>query len=129
MLDPISANDAVISTAGHILGTTNIEYTSGKLKAIFDRVGGCPVNKRIPTIMSRSAFRKVCLSYQKRAGKVTATNSFGKFKKTYGHTCGDGECCIGRHVTAGERFHAPPGVTFRDLARIERESMKKGRLA
>lgn len=127
----------VIGTAGHTIGTGRTMLTDNEREKI-KMVGGCPVNKGVPTRMSRATFRSACLKFQEYAG-ITSDKQMGKeVRITYGGFKSNNKaicigCACGNHIR-GNRTFIPPSrnVTFIEFERpvvpshpMDRESKRK----
>jgi len=107
-----------VGDAGHTIkfGCTTITDTE---KARMRELNGCPVNKNIPTRMSRASFRKACLKFQEHAGLLKGKNKQnGKhvrmtthgFRSNNKQVCT--ECSTGYLVRRNEKFEPPAKVEF-----------------
>jgi hypothetical protein len=106
-----------ISTAGHTMGSTVLNATREieNLKKLC--LGGCPVNNKTPTKMTRKSFRSMCVKLQDKAGvfddekKINGSGSTKLGWQTNNiSSCSD--CRIGKHVHQGKRYGTPIGITF-----------------
>jgi len=75
---------------------------------------GCPVNRRIPTKMSKESFEKMCLShYRRNKGGSTTSMSETGFTSKQGGLCMT--CPVGQAIEEGSPYILPVGLELIDL--------------
>lgn len=112
----------VVSSNGHTLFRLKHCSASEREKFKLMKSRGCPVNKKIPTKMTRDAFVRMCTAFQKMAGIIKENNpnkdQKGKAVRSTAHgfrtnnqkVCTD--CEIGEAVRNKQNFKPPINLTF-----------------
>ncbi|RLI66352.1 MAG: hypothetical protein DRO67_01210 [Candidatus Asgardarchaeum californiense] len=126
-----------ISDAGHVISSIGVRVKGtsqvsdlDKLRTLLRSI--CPVNKNIPTKMSKNSFIRACLKFRKlaekdknRKDKHSVTTPTG-FRSSNKNSCLD--CVRGNKIENGKDFEPPVNMTFielSDIVDVERVAIKR----
>ncbi len=107
-------NVPIVGLSGHSI-TMHVRTTlSPEEKKKMMELRGCPVNRRVKTIMTRDAFKRACLIHQKKANVGVDTenknhkciNTLEGFKTNNWHVCSI--CTTGEKIREGSNKFSPP---------------------
>lgn len=112
-------------TAGHVSGSEMRGKTSQKIyleKLKNLAASGCPVNKKIPTKMTRKSFIEACNHHRTLAETDRNRNNKFAIITMTGFKSNNKRMCVncerGERIKSGEPFEPPFNVTFIELNNI-----------
>ena len=119
----------VVGTSGHVLGTKskrgNQRDSINILRKMRIKATGCPINKNIPTWMSKNAFIKACEAFQSIAEKYKSTQR--RYLVCNTEFCLN--CKIPDKIKRGERFDPPRNMQFAKVGKtILKRKGQRGQL-
>lgn len=113
----------IVGTAGFVEIKINSKSSSKTLKIVRETISihqGCPVNKNVPTKMTRRSFKRACATF--RAEAIHCSAGKGVYKNRHSQLTGGGfinthhrkccECLIGEAIEKGAPYEAPPNIEF-----------------